>query len=186
MKLDLGCGAKKQAGFLGVDCRPFHGVDIVADLTQTWPWENGSVDEVFCSHFVEHLKPHHRIHFVNELYRVLKGGGEAVIIVPHWANSGAYGDLTHEWPPVSEKWFYYLRQNWRRENAPHNDGYTCDFNVSWGYRMDEELKKEPPDGKTAMFMLRYYKEAAVEIIATLKKVSPGSYGERDVPVAVKL
>jgi SAM-dependent methyltransferase len=174
MKLDLGCGTRKRSGFLGVDVRQFGAVDIVADLRQPWPWKEGEVSEVFCSHFIEHLTAPERIHFVNELYRVLKDGAEAVIVVPHWAHANAYGDLTHQWPPVSERWFWYLRRSWRDEHAPHNDEYTCDFKVSWGYSMDPELKKRSTGEKDALFMLKHYKDAAEEIIATLKKISPGS------------
>jgi hypothetical protein len=80
IKLDLGCGTGKRAGFLGVDRRPFPGVDGVTDLTQKhWLFdapELGSVKlvavvtpdgrtrfmlpdncvaEVHCSHFLEQL-----------------------------------------------------------------------------------------------------------------------------------
>ena len=54
-KLDLGCGKNKQAGFVGVDERAFEGVDVAHDLRRPWPWSDSSVDEVHCSHFLEHL-----------------------------------------------------------------------------------------------------------------------------------
>jgi predicted SAM-dependent methyltransferase len=94
LKLDLGCGKNKKPGFLGVDCRKFEGVDVVADLSKgTWPWKDGSVDEVHCSHFIEHLTAAERIHFVNELHRVLKPGAPAHVIVPHWNSHRAFGLL---------------------------------------------------------------------------------------------
>ena len=133
LKLDLGCGIHKQVGFHGVDVRKFEGVDTVADLRKKWPWRDNSVAEVHCSHFVEHLTAPERIHFVNELHRVMEKGAKATIITPHWASCRAYGDLTHQWPPVSEFWWYYLSKSWREgtkeqdykdANAPHNDGYT--------------------------------------------------------------
>src|SRR4030042_4794091 len=95
MKLDLGCGKNKREGFIGVDVRAFDGVDQVIDLSAPWPWEDNSVDEVNCSHMVEHLKAEERIHFVNELFRVMKQSAKCTIIVPHWASCRAYGDLTH-------------------------------------------------------------------------------------------
>lgn len=133
LKLDLGAGKNKRAGFTAVDVRPFEGVDIVADLTKPWPWADSSVEEVHASHVVEHFTAPERIHFVNELYRVLIPGGKATMITPHWTSCRAYGDLTHQWPPVSEFWFYYLDKNWRAQNAPHNDAYTCDFGCTWGF-----------------------------------------------------
>lgn len=137
LKLDLGCGKNKQPGFIGVDEKPFVGVDKVVNLAErtpetvsgfvSWPWADNSVSEVHCSHFVEHLDAGKRVWFANELYRVLKPGGRATIITPHWNSPRAFGDLTHAWPPVSEWWFLYLSADWRKVNAPHNDGYTCDF-----------------------------------------------------------
>lgn len=95
VKLDLGCGKNKKAGFIGVDNISFDGVDVVHDLRTQWPWEKESVEEVHCSHFLEHLTNAERVHFWNELYRVMKPGAKAQIIVPHWSSGRAYGDPTH-------------------------------------------------------------------------------------------
>jgi hypothetical protein len=134
IKLDLGSGKKKKEGFLGVDSIAFEGVDVVCNLGEdTWPWESNSVEEVHCSHMLEHLKPRQRIHFANELFRVLKQGAKAQVITPHYASVRAYGDLTHEWPPVVSFWYLYLNQKWREENAPHNTEYTCDFDHGYGF-----------------------------------------------------
>lgn len=167
-KLDLGCGKnKKSANFLGVDSINFPGVDLVCDLSKPWPWKDGSIEEIHCSHMVEHLEPHERIHFVNEMYRVLKIGAKATIIVPHWANTRAYGDLTHKWPPVAEFWFYYLDAQWRSVNAPHNDKYTCHFNIGWGYSMSPELQVRAQDYQ--QFAFNNYTNAAQDIISTWTK-----------------
>ncbi len=32
VKLDLGCGKNKKVGWIGVDCLPFEGVDVVFNL----------------------------------------------------------------------------------------------------------------------------------------------------------
>lgn len=167
LKLDLGCGMNRKQGFLGVDCRKFEGVDVVADLRQPWPWKDGSVEEVHCSHFVEHLAADERIHFCNELYRVLAPGSTAQIVVPHWNSHRAYGDLTHKWPPVSEMWFAYLNKAWRAVNAPHNDGYTCDFDASWGYSLRADLVTRNEEFR--QYAVANFKDAAQDIIATLKK-----------------
>jgi hypothetical protein len=166
VKLDLGCGKNPKEGFEGVDSRAF-GQQHVVDLRDPWPWEAESVEEVHCSHFVEHLIAPDRIHFVNELFRVMKPGAKAQIIVPHWASCRAYGDLTHQWPPVSEFWFYYLSKAWREANAPHNDQYTCDFNATWGYSLHPNLTVRNQEFQ--QFAMQYYKEALQDIIATLVK-----------------
>ena len=57
-KLDLACGGAKKEGFTGVDIADIEGVDIVHDLNiYPWPFEDGSVEEINCSHYVEHI-PH--------------------------------------------------------------------------------------------------------------------------------
>lgn len=129
------------------------------------PIADNSIEEVHCSHFVEHLTGPERIHFVNELYRVLIPGGKATIITPHWASCRAYGDLTHQWPPVSEFWWYYLSKAWRDSQAPHNDGYTCDFDAVWGYGMQPEISGKNQEYQ--QYAMAHYKEAITDMQATL-------------------
>ena len=88
MRLDLGCGKNPREGFVGVDVRDF-GQEIVCDLRGTWKWEDASVDEVNCSHFVEHLTGAERVNFFNELYRVMKPKATAFIVTPNWSRKPA-------------------------------------------------------------------------------------------------
>lgn len=168
MKLDLGCGTQKREGFTGVDVRAFDGVDVVCDLgAGRWPWDDGSVEEAHASHVLEHLAAAERIHFANELHRVLVKGGKCQVITPWWASARAYGDLTHEWPPVSEWWFPYLNAAWRKTNAPHNDGYTCDFDSTVGYALRQDLGLRNVEYQ--QYALANFREAAQDMIATLVK-----------------
>ncbi len=169
IKLDFGCGPNKQAGFIGVDVIPFEGVDVVLDLnTERWPWEDNSITEVFTSHFVEHLEAHERVHFINELHRILKPGGKCTIITPHWASTRAYGDLTHKWPPVAEFWYYYLSKDWRKVNAPHSKyTETVDFEAVWGYAMNPALVNRNIEFQ--QFAFANYKEAINDLHATITK-----------------
>jgi len=168
LKLDLGCGINKKEGFVGVDVLDFEGVDVVADLRKKWPWKNDSVDEVHCSHFIEHLTSDERCHFMNELYRVLKPDAKATIVAPHWGSNRAYGDPTHVWPPVSEMFFFYLKKDWRDTQAPHTNGKLhCNFDSTWGYSLHPELNTRNQEYQ--QFAVTFYKEAVTDIIATLIK-----------------
>lgn len=205
LKLDLACGATIESGFLGVDRRAMPGVHLLSDLRQAtwsfkpadrnmrrpkgfreaggaWVLEENSVDAVRCLHFVEHLwntedRPE-RVRFVNELFRVLKPGGQALIVTPHWCSSRAYGDFTHAYPPVGEFWLLYLNREWRvtKKQALDNDvswhpsGYTCDFDFTYGYGMREDLI--PKHVEVQQFALGNYKEAAQDLIVTLTKPTP--------------
>lgn len=172
-KLDIGCGKAKREGFTGVDAIPFEGVDVVLDVRKPWPWMDGQIEEVHCSHFVEHLTAMERCHFVNELYRVMRPGAKATIIVPSWSSNRAYGDPTHQWPPVSEMWFYYLSKDWRATQAPHTDrahwpqGFACDFEATWGYGLHPLIQTR--NAEFQQFALNFYREAAQDIHATLTR-----------------
>ncbi len=174
MKLDLGCGDHKKEGFFGVDTINFPGVDLVLDVgVQIWPWEDGSIEYVYCSHLLEHLATWERVHFANELYRVLQPDGKCQLTCPHWASCRAYGDPTHVWPPVSEFWFYYLDKQWRKENAPHTDfnndirGFKCDLEVTWGYSMRADVLMRNQEYQN--FAMANYKDACLDMIATMGK-----------------
>lgn len=199
VKIDLGCGKSKQPGFIGFDQFDFEGVDVVTDLT-LFPWsfraENykakndgwnawtkpgplggellileNSVDEAHCSHFVEHLDQMQRIHFWNELYRVMKPGASARIIVPHWSSCRAYGDPTHKWPPMSEFCWYYLNKKWRDSQTPHlSQLYTCDFESTWAYSLDKTLENR--NAQYQQFAVRSYKDAIMDMSCTLVKLVP--------------
>jgi hypothetical protein len=174
IKIDLGCGPRKQAGFIGVDTISFPGVDIVTDLNGPWPWKDRTVDEAYSSHCIEHFNAMQRVHFVNELYRVMKVGSKATLIAPHWASCRAYGDPTHQWPPISEFAFFYWSKAWRDANAPHTDsknlkdGFSCDFTVTWGYSLEPGVAMRNQEYQ--QMAMTYYKEACQDIIATLVKV----------------
>lgn len=175
IKLDFGAGPNPRDGFEGVDQYQFDGkVTHVMDVKQTpWPWTDSSVEEAHASHFVEHLTGMERVKFVNELYRVLVPGGKCQIIVPHWASCRAYGDPTHQWPPVSEFWFYYLNKEWRKANTPHDDiaynpdGFSCDFSFTYGYSLNPSIVNRNQEYQ--QFAISNYKEACSDMIAVLTK-----------------
>jgi SAM-dependent methyltransferase len=175
IKLDLGCGPNKREGFIGIDQFAFDGeVDHVLNIgSERLPYDDGSVEEIHTSHFIEHLTPVERCHVINECYRVLKIGGKVTIIVPHWGSCRAYGDPSHQWPPVSEFWFYYLDKNWRQSQAPHTDkktwplGYDCDFMATWGYSLHESLNLR--NSEYQQNAVQWFKEAIQDIQATLVK-----------------
>lgn len=188
VRIDIGCGSNKKEGFIGIDQYKMPGVDIVLSLGKDkLPFADNSVDEVFCSHTLEHLTNFEgkweRTHLFNELYRVMKVGATAQFIFPHWNSQRYYGDPTHK-EPFSEMGFFYLSRDWRLgnpsanvgANAPHADikwnkhGYSCDFklgDVTWGYSLREDLNSR--NQEYVQTALQTQKEAAQDIIATLVK-----------------
>lgn len=82
IKVDLGCGLRKQEGFIGVDRFPMPDVDIIADIDQRLPFEDNSVDLLFSSHSLEHV--HDLMSTMREIYRVCKHGAQVCIVAPYY------------------------------------------------------------------------------------------------------
>ena len=83
MKLNLGCGDKMRVGYCNVDTcgQP----DQVCDLSHfPWPWADDSVDEVYSSHYLEHVGDFEQT--ILEIYRILKPDGRIHFLVPHFRN----------------------------------------------------------------------------------------------------
>ncbi len=172
-KLDLGCGPNTKAGFCGVDQTAFPGVDFVMDLRHKWPWSDGTIEESHSSHFVEHLNAMERVHFFNELWRVMKVGAKATIVTPHWSSCRAYGDPTHQWPPCGEFMWFYLKKDWRMANAPHTDisnllgGFNCNFECVWGFSLEPGVAMRNQEYQ--QYAMTYLTEARQDMITTLTK-----------------
>lgn len=81
MKIDVGCGNKCKDGFIGLDRKRCKGVKIICDIEEGLPFENNSVEEIFSSNCLEHLKE--PMVTIEEFYRVLKPNAKCVIIVPY-------------------------------------------------------------------------------------------------------
>ena len=116
--LDLGCGPSKQPGFVGLDKRPVAGVDIVWDIESVvegckctpslhWPFLDNSVDNLLCSHVLEHMKPWGFVDIMNEMHRVVKSSGQVQIAVPYAGSYGFWQDPTHT-KGINEATFEYF------------------------------------------------------------------------------
>jgi predicted SAM-dependent methyltransferase len=54
LRLNLGCGHIALPGYVNIDMRDLPGVDVVAEV-ENLPFEQGTVDEIFSAHLVEHF-----------------------------------------------------------------------------------------------------------------------------------
>lgn len=170
LKLDLGCGDNKVAGFLGVDGWKTDSTDYVFDLLQfPWPIEDGIVDALHCSHFFEHIPSKLRPRFMDECYRVLKPLSQLTIITPYWSSMRSIQDYTHEWPPVCEQSFLYFNKDWRTQNKLTHGLYEmkCDFDFTYGYSLDNDLLVRNQEWQ--QFALKHYIQSANDLIVTLTK-----------------
>jgi hypothetical protein len=83
MKVDLGCGSSKTAGFVGVDRFPLSGVEVVCDLNQGIPFANDSVDYLLAS-------------TMQEIFRVCRDRAIVTIISPYYATGLNHANPYHK------------------------------------------------------------------------------------------
>ena len=110
IRLDIGCGENKQDSFVGLDIRDLDDVDIVWDFENyPWPLPDESVLVAMASHVVEHINPHKFgfVNFMDEVWRILKDGGEFAIATPHGSSQGFLQDPTHCNPCNEATWAYF-------------------------------------------------------------------------------
>lgn len=109
-KLNLGCGTDIKEGYINVDIIKRGGVDVVYDLNKSpYPFESDYFDEIYASHFFEHLSDVLKV--MEELYRILKPGGIIIAKVPYYSSSGAFQDPTHKHFFAEDTAKYYFALN---------------------------------------------------------------------------
>ncbi len=83
MRLEIGGGVRQRAPeadpWINVDMLP--GADVVHNLdVMPWPFEDGSIDELYSAHCIEHVKC--PISFLREVARICKIGAKVEIRCP--------------------------------------------------------------------------------------------------------
>lgn len=96
IRLDIGCGENPQPGFVTLDRRALPHVDIVHDLEDfPYPLDDETCLVIVASHIVEHIKPWLTIQMFDELWRLLKPGGQLAISTPYAGSPGFWQDPSH-------------------------------------------------------------------------------------------
>lgn len=129
MKLNIGAGGRRIAGYTGVDMVERPGADIVAPANAI-PLADGSVDEILAIHLVEHLLPWELSETLLEWRRLLRPGGRLVLEMPDLIKCcknilsgafvagkhpdqlgmwGAFGDPRQRDPLMLHRWGYTFK-----------------------------------------------------------------------------
>jgi SAM-dependent methyltransferase len=92
--LDIGCGAAKLPGAIGLDISPDADADVVHDLDEfPYPFEDAGFDQIVMQDVIEHLREPIRV--MEELHRISRPGARIQLRTPHFSSVLAYGDPTH-------------------------------------------------------------------------------------------
>lgn len=156
MKLHLGCGSVKLAGWINVDLES-PVADMHLDLRQPLPFNEGSVEFVFAEHFIEHVERHEAQRLLSDLCRVLKPGGTIRLATPDLrflaatylaGNINEWGDLWRPQTPAElmnggmRYWGHqYLYDAEDLESLLFECGFTRRTYVNWRESSHEDLRQ---------------------------------------------
>lgn len=175
VKLDLAGGQSPREGFECVDHRAPDAKHKI-DLTQ-YPWTchcedhkgqpipESSVDELNCSHYIEHIEmvmidkagkvvrpgePGYAdakdalFAFFDEAYRILKPGGIFHVVCPAARSERAFQDPTHRRFIARDTWNYFWAE-WRMVNKLDHYNVLCDFGYNLNFSTIPELQAKHPE-----------------------------------------
>ncbi|MGB7068592.1 MAG: methyltransferase domain-containing protein [Pyrinomonadaceae bacterium] len=92
--LDVGCGANKYEGAIGLDNNARTAADVIHDLGDLpYPFTDDEFDLIVTRHVAEHVPD--VMAFISELYRITKPGGHIRLVTPHYTNPDWATDPTH-------------------------------------------------------------------------------------------
>lgn len=158
LRIDIGCGGAKREGFIGLDNVPGPQVDFVLDLTKDrFPFDDQTVDHVFSSHFLEHVKI--PFHVFQEIARVCKDGATIEFWTPYAFSNEAflYG---HEQLLTEEPWMHltvHFRDLWEKVLV----GRWQFTNVNYVVKKETE-NHLLQHGFSVDFAIRYFKAVVLE------------------------
>ena len=186
VKLDVACGNNKREGFIGLDIAEETEANWLCNLNY-YPWQykeivkrhesgiqhlplqkiaDSSVGEVFCSHYIEHVKDLKK--FAEELHRIMIPGGRVNFIAPYYSSIRAMQDPTHV-NFISECTFLYWNKSWMEQNKLMHYNMNCDFVVtSHRYIYYPEWASKSDSARE--FARKHYMNVVMDIDITLQAV----------------
>jgi len=117
LKIDIGCGSNKRAGFVGLDRVDLPGVDHCCDFTtQPLPFADCSVDQIFSSHCLEHVPRPSLVGLFQEMTRVAADGCQVEIWHPHASHADALvlGHITYLGDAIYDHIACLFREHWAK------------------------------------------------------------------------
>lgn len=160
IKVDIGCGMRKQEGWVGIDIRRFAGVDYVLDIGKDhFPFETNSVGEIKALHILEHLYPEQLFHCMSECFRIITPKGSFYIEVPKAGTPAYYLHPDHKIQFIEDSFGFFQVPDKGEDVHGYLDGF---WNVHVHQPYEKEVVKvtmypNKPDGKFPFVQVAYKK-----------------------------
>jgi ubiquinone/menaquinone biosynthesis C-methylase UbiE len=111
MKLDIGSGRVTLKGYKTLDNDKSVNADYCADIEETLPFKDNSIEEIRAYSVLEHIKTENKVKVMSELYRILKPGGILEIQVPIAGTPQSFQDPTHLSFWNRNSFWYFIKGN---------------------------------------------------------------------------
>jgi predicted SAM-dependent methyltransferase len=134
-KLHLGCGNIKLAGWCNVDAMPTIAADVIDDIRLLKHFPNGSVQEIYACHVLEHFAHDEIQPILRRWYEVLSPGGVLRISVPDIDRIVRiyYKNFKHFETRENSPWIGLI---YGGQSTPY-DFHKTGFNACWlGYQLE--------------------------------------------------
>jgi predicted SAM-dependent methyltransferase len=131
VKLHLGCGTNRLAGWVNTDLMPAAPDIDFLDCSRRMPFHDNSLAAVFCEHLIEHIEKPQGVAMVREVFRVLRPGGLFRIVTPSLENFARMA-LEPEWPDA-QRYLAWFREAHRKPEAEIADVVNMVF-YGYGHR----------------------------------------------------
>ncbi|MCU0711879.1 MAG: class I SAM-dependent methyltransferase [Pirellula sp.] len=156
--LDIGCGRKKIKGAIGLDFSSMSDADIIIDLNaERFPFEDNSFDFLYSSHTLEHLTMDGFWNVMREAYRILKNGGQFMIVVPYYHTSANLANPFHNNQLCfNEHTFRFLSSDYTTDSMPASH-YATPSCPQWGLRYSANFELDL-EFRTLAVTYYYYPE----------------------------
>jgi SAM-dependent methyltransferase len=175
MKIDIGCGAKKRAGYAGVDLSEGPGIDYggIDFNSDPLPFEDNSVERVFSSHAWEHVE--HPMNLLREILRVCRQGAEVELWMPYGHSDDAF-ILGHHVFYTPEHWRHFVQAFPDTWQGPIENGRYRWDRVRYNVRGDVQQSRFETLGLDIAWAVRHLNNIAWEfgVLLTVQKDHPAS------------
>ena len=127
MKLNIGCGNDIREGWINLDRYPINDKVTYFEINIfPYEWKDGSIDEIYCSHVLEHTNKVDVI--IHEFTRILKPGGILHIKLPVFSNGWKH----RGWYHVKTYFHSLYGANWKAKTTDSHESSiysNCNYDL---------------------------------------------------------